>query len=223
MCPVASRAHAGRLRRRQLRARADGAVRARPASTAGHLPMTSWFPYLGLGSPQFLHYQGLPAMLTGVLGLATGGDSALSADAVPPARRCGPCRCTGRPGSSTSGGAPRSWPRRPLPLAHERGGRRLRAQGLRLDRLRGVGPAVGVVDASPGVGLHVAGHVVTPRRAARRWSSSPSPMALHFETGLPRAHPDRHLPVPHPERAAGPPRAARRGRRRRGAAAPRRG
>src|ERR1019366_1455183 len=43
---------------------------------AGHLPMTSWFPYLGLGSPQFLHYQGLPAMLSGALGLATGGDMA---------------------------------------------------------------------------------------------------------------------------------------------------
>ena len=42
----------------------------------GHLPMTSWFPYLGLGSPQFLHYQGLPAMVTGALGLATGGDTA---------------------------------------------------------------------------------------------------------------------------------------------------
>ncbi len=42
----------------------------------GHPPMTSWFPYLGLGSPQFLHYQGLPAMLTGVLGLGTGGDTA---------------------------------------------------------------------------------------------------------------------------------------------------
>jgi hypothetical protein len=42
----------------------------------GHAPMTSWFPYLGLGSPQFLHYQGLPAMLTGVLGLGTGGDTA---------------------------------------------------------------------------------------------------------------------------------------------------
>ena len=38
--------------------------------------MTSWFPYLGLGSPQFLHYQGLPAMLAGALGLATGGNSA---------------------------------------------------------------------------------------------------------------------------------------------------
>jgi len=41
-----------------------------------HLPLTSWFPYLGLGSPQFLHYQSLPAMLTGALGLATGGDAA---------------------------------------------------------------------------------------------------------------------------------------------------
>jgi len=43
---------------------------------AGHLPLTSWFPYLGLGSPQFLHYQSLPSMLTGALGLVTGGDAA---------------------------------------------------------------------------------------------------------------------------------------------------
>ena len=42
----------------------------------GHLPQTSWFPYLGLGSPHLLHYQSLPALLTGVLGLATGGDAA---------------------------------------------------------------------------------------------------------------------------------------------------
>lgn len=38
----------------------------------GHLPLTSWYPYLGLGSPQFLHYQSLPAMLTGLVGLAVG-------------------------------------------------------------------------------------------------------------------------------------------------------
>jgi hypothetical protein len=43
---------------------------------AGHLPLTRWFPYLGLGSPQFLHYQSLPAMLTGLLGLVTGPDAA---------------------------------------------------------------------------------------------------------------------------------------------------
>ncbi|HEY1653030.1 MAG TPA: hypothetical protein VGG09_14190 [Acidimicrobiales bacterium] len=34
----------------------------------GHLPLTSWFPYLGLGSPQFLHYQSLPSMTSGVFG-----------------------------------------------------------------------------------------------------------------------------------------------------------
>ncbi len=42
----------------------------------GHLPLTSWFPFLGLGSPQFLHYQSLPAMLTGLIGLAIGPDPA---------------------------------------------------------------------------------------------------------------------------------------------------
>ncbi|MDQ6803652.1 MAG: YfhO family protein [Actinomycetota bacterium] len=43
---------------------------------AGHLPLRSWWPYLGLGSPQFLHYQSLPAMITGLLGLAVGPDAA---------------------------------------------------------------------------------------------------------------------------------------------------
>ena len=42
----------------------------------GHLPLTRWFPFLGLGSPQFLHYQSLPAMLTGLAGLAIGPDVA---------------------------------------------------------------------------------------------------------------------------------------------------
>lgn len=43
---------------------------------AGHLPLSSWFPFLGLGSPQFLHYQSLGAMLAGLVGLAIGPDSA---------------------------------------------------------------------------------------------------------------------------------------------------
>jgi hypothetical protein len=34
----------------------------------GHLPLTSWYPYLGLGSPQFLHYQSLPSMISGAIG-----------------------------------------------------------------------------------------------------------------------------------------------------------
>ena len=42
----------------------------------GHLPLTTWFPYLGLGSPQFLHYQSLPAMLTGLIGIVVGPDPA---------------------------------------------------------------------------------------------------------------------------------------------------
>src|SRR3984885_10919549 len=43
---------------------------------AGPLPLASWFPFLGEGSPQFLHYQSLPAILTGALGLLTGPDVA---------------------------------------------------------------------------------------------------------------------------------------------------
>ena len=43
---------------------------------AGHLPLTSWFPFLGEGSPHFLHYQSLPAMLTGAAGLVTGSNAA---------------------------------------------------------------------------------------------------------------------------------------------------
>jgi hypothetical protein len=43
---------------------------------AGHLPLTSWFPFLGEGSPQFLHYQSLPAVLAGAIGLLTGPDAA---------------------------------------------------------------------------------------------------------------------------------------------------
>src|ERR1700683_2164585 len=42
---------------------------------AGHLPMTSWFPYLGLGSPQFLHYQGLPSMVSGAIGTVVDPDT----------------------------------------------------------------------------------------------------------------------------------------------------
>ncbi len=43
---------------------------------AGHMPLSSWFPFLGEGSPQFLHYQSLPAILTGAVGLLIGPDVA---------------------------------------------------------------------------------------------------------------------------------------------------
>ena len=45
---------------------------------AGHLPQASWFPYLGLGSPQFLHYQSLPSTVTGAVGILIGPDRAFS-------------------------------------------------------------------------------------------------------------------------------------------------
>ncbi len=60
----------------------DGAVHelmvrfAAARIAAGHDPLTSWFPYLGLGSPQFLHYQGTPAILTGLAGQVVGPDAA---------------------------------------------------------------------------------------------------------------------------------------------------
>ncbi|HWF14588.1 MAG TPA: YfhO family protein [Acidimicrobiales bacterium] len=41
----------------------------------GHSPLTSWFPYLGLGSPQFLHYQSLPSMISGAFGTAFDPDT----------------------------------------------------------------------------------------------------------------------------------------------------
>ncbi len=42
----------------------------------GHIPLTSWFPYLGLGSPHFLHYQSLGAMTAGLAGTVIGPDAA---------------------------------------------------------------------------------------------------------------------------------------------------
>ncbi len=51
-------------------------VRAAAARISqGHLPLTSWFPYLGLGSPQFLHYQSLPSMVSGAIGTAVDPDT----------------------------------------------------------------------------------------------------------------------------------------------------
>ncbi|HXW81391.1 MAG TPA: hypothetical protein VEJ84_17950, partial [Acidimicrobiales bacterium] len=43
---------------------------------AGRLPFTSWLPYIGLGSAQFLHYQSLGSVLTGLAGTVVGADTA---------------------------------------------------------------------------------------------------------------------------------------------------
>src|ERR1700679_1907434 len=39
---------------------------------SGPFPPDSWFPYLNLGSPQFLHYQSLAAMATALLAWVIG-------------------------------------------------------------------------------------------------------------------------------------------------------
>jgi len=45
---------------------------------AGHNPLTSWYPLLNLGSPEFLHYQSLSSILTGAVGIATGTKTAFA-------------------------------------------------------------------------------------------------------------------------------------------------
>jgi Bacterial membrane protein YfhO len=35
----------------------------------GHLPLSQWYPLLNMGSPQFMHYQALGAMVTGFFGI----------------------------------------------------------------------------------------------------------------------------------------------------------
>ncbi len=118
---------------------------------AGHLPLTSWFPFLGEGSPQFLHYQSLPAILTGLAGLAVGPDVAFRwslylllslwpVSVYLAARAFGAGRGGGRLGRDGS-------------VPDERHGGRLRAGRLRVDGIRRLDATVGVVDAAARVGL----------------------------------------------------------------------
>lgn len=44
--------------------------------SSGHNPLASWFPLLNEGSPNFLHYQALPSILTGAFGTVVGADTA---------------------------------------------------------------------------------------------------------------------------------------------------
>jgi len=39
---------------------------------AGRDPLSAWYPLLNLGSPEFLHYQSLPAIITGAIGIVVG-------------------------------------------------------------------------------------------------------------------------------------------------------
>ncbi len=42
----------------------------------GHVPFSAWYPYMGMGSEQYLHYQSLASVITGLAGTAVGGDVA---------------------------------------------------------------------------------------------------------------------------------------------------
>ncbi len=52
--------------------------------TSGHMPWTSWFPYIGLGSPQFLHYQSLASVVN---------EHSSRQSSRPPPRSRGPHTC----------------------------------------------------------------------------------------------------------------------------------
>ncbi len=44
----------------------------------GRDPLSAWYPLLNLGSPEFLHYQSLPAIITGAAGIIVGVQRALA-------------------------------------------------------------------------------------------------------------------------------------------------
>jgi hypothetical protein len=46
--------------------------------THGRSPLSAWFPFLGLGSPQFTHYQPLGALIVGLAGVVAGPDRAFA-------------------------------------------------------------------------------------------------------------------------------------------------
>jgi len=60
----------------------DGSVHEMMARYAGSMiaagkdPFASWLPYIGLGSAQYLHYQSLGSVLTGLAGAVVGPDTA---------------------------------------------------------------------------------------------------------------------------------------------------
>ena len=168
---------------------------SRPAGSGqGHLPLTSWFPYLGLGSPQFLHYQSLPAMTVGLIGTVADPDTVFRWSlylllALWPlaiywsARLFGLGRWTAAAAAAVS------------PFLASAAGIGYETKAYVWVGLRRVDAAVGVVDAAAGVGLHLPRAVVAARRVPRR--------PLHHGDGrpalrdrLPRLRPAGGLALP---------------------------
>ena len=168
----------------------------------GHLPQTSWFPYLGLGSPQFLHYQSLPSTVTGLVGMADRLGPRLHLAPVPAAVAVAGDASTWGPAHAVRAvdGISR---RRDVPVRRQRRRRRVRDQGVRVDRVRGLDPAVGHAHPAPGLGVLLAGHQRRSPVPARRRLRLPDGDAP-LRDGLPGAHPGRPLPLPHAVRPEGP-------------------
>ena len=122
---------------------------------AGHLPLDSWFPFLSLGSPQFLHYQGLPAMLAGLAGLLIGPDVAFRWTlylllSLWPVSVYVCARLFGARRSAAAAA------RRDVAVSGQRDRDRLRAERLRLDWVRRLDPTVGIVHAATRLGVQLA-------------------------------------------------------------------
>ena len=94
---VALRARPGGLPERFGDARGNGPFRLGKKIRNGHFPPDSWFPFLNLGSPQYLHYQSLGAMLTVLLAWAIGVGLRLHADHLAARRLLAALCLRGRP------------------------------------------------------------------------------------------------------------------------------
>ena len=151
----------GPVPERQLDARADGAVRDRAAARRAPAAHAAGSRSSGEGSPQFLHYQSLPAILTGALGLLTGPDAAFRwslylllslwpVSVYLSARAFG----AGRPAAAASAAM--------APFLVSATGVGYEQQRLRVDWVTASGRSCGRVDAAARVGLQLAGD---PRRA----------------------------------------------------------
>jgi len=135
---------------------------------AGHDPLTSWFPYLGLGSPHFLHYQSVPAIVTGLAGLVTGPDAAFRWSlyllwCLWPVAVYASARVLGlaRPAAAAAGVV--------APLLHSVPGIGYEQHAYLWAGFGGVDPVVGVMGAAIRMGVELAGHDQHAVPGSRGW------------------------------------------------------
>ena len=157
---------ARRLPERRRRARRVWSDFATTTIESGRLPFTSWFPYIGLGSAQYMRYQGLGSVLAGLVGTVFGPGTDFPLVDVPARVLLALCHLWLRPAVRP---APPGGPGRGAAvLVHGQPYRhRLRAGCLQLDRGgRGLDAAARLLDAALRLGRHVAGHEGRPLHVA---------------------------------------------------------